>query len=60
DTCAREAAEAGKPFAAHVTHLVVHGVLHLLGYDHIHDPDAELMESIERQVLAELGLPDPY
>lgn len=60
DTCAREAAEAAKPFAAHVTHLMVHGVLHLLGYDHIDDADAALMEGIERQVLAEMGLPDPY
>lgn len=60
DTCAREAAETSKPFAAHVTHLVVHGVLHLLGYDHIDDADAVLMEGIETQVLAEMGLPDPY
>ena len=44
DTCAREAAEAGKTMEDHVTHLIVHGMLHLLGYDHIRDPDATLME----------------
>ena len=60
DTCAREAAEAGKPMAAHVTHLVVHGVLHLLGYDHIEDADAELMEGHEVAILASLGVDNPY
>ena len=60
DTCAREAAEAGKPFADHVTHLVVHGTLHLLGYDHIRDKDATLMETIEVAILGKLGVPDPY
>ncbi|MBL4929858.1 rRNA maturation RNase YbeY [Tabrizicola sp. KVB23] len=60
DTCAREAAEAGKPMAEHVTHLVVHGFLHLLGYDHIDDADAELMESTETAILARMGLSDPY
>lgn len=60
DTCAREAAEQGKPFDAHVTHLVVHGVLHLLGFDHINDADAELMEATERRILASLGVADPY
>lgn len=60
DTCAREAQEAGKPFEAHVTHLVVHGILHLLGYDHINDADAALMEGLEVRILAKLGLPDPY
>ena len=57
---AREAAEQGKPVAAHYAHLTVHGVLHLLGWDHEHDKDAEAMEQLERKVLAELGLPDPY
>ncbi|RYG90615.1 rRNA maturation RNase YbeY [Loktanella sp. IMCC34160] len=60
DTCAREAAEAGKPLADHTTHLVVHGVLHLLGYDHIRDPDATLMEGLEVEILGKLGVPDPY
>ncbi|TXI01587.1 MAG: rRNA maturation RNase YbeY [Pseudorhodobacter sp.] len=60
DTCAAEAALAGKPLADHVTHLVVHGVLHLLGYDHIRDGDATLMETTEVRILARLGLSDPY
>ena len=60
DTCAREAEAAGKPLADHVTHLVVHGVLHLLGYDHIHDADAALMEKHEVAILATLGVDDPY
>ncbi len=60
ETCAREAAEAGKPFDQHLLHLVVHGTLHLLGYDHQRDGDATLMESLETAALAELGVPDPY
>ena len=60
DTCAREAAEAGKPFADHVTHLIVHATLHLLGYDHIRDKDATLMEGIETEILGKMGLADPY
>ena len=60
DTCAREAAEQETPLGAHVTHLVVHGVLHLLGYDHARDGDATLMERIEVEILGKLGLPDPY
>lgn len=60
DTCAREAAEAGKPMADHVTHLVVHGLLHCLGYDHIRDGDAAVMEGVEVRILATLGLSDPY
>jgi len=60
DTCLREAADQAKPAADHVTHLIVHGVLHLLGYDHIHDADAHLMEALEVRILASLGLPDPY
>jgi probable rRNA maturation factor len=58
--CAREAAEQGKPLAHHLQHLVIHGVLHLLGYDHIGDDEAEVMEGLERNVLAGLGVPDPY
>jgi probable rRNA maturation factor len=60
ETCMREAAEAGKRPEDHVTHLVVHGVLHLLGYDHIEDADAELMEKHEVAILATLGVDDPY
>ena len=58
--CAREAAEQGKSLANHLQHLTVHGVLHLLGYDHMGDDEAEVMEDLERSVLAELGVPDPY
>ena len=50
ETCAREAAEQGKPMADHVTHLIVHAVLHLLGYDHIRDADATLMEATEVEI----------
>ena len=60
DTCMREAAQAGKPVADHVTHLIIHGLLHLLGYDHIRDLDATLMENIETRVLGKMGLDDPY
>ncbi len=60
DTCAREAGEAGKPLVDHATHLVVHAVLHLLGYDHIRDKDATLMEALEVRILGKLGLSDPY
>ncbi|TLP69308.1 rRNA maturation RNase YbeY [Parasedimentitalea maritima] len=60
DTCALEAADAGKPMEDHVSHLVVHGVLHLLGYDHIRDPDATLMEAIEVEILGKLGVDNPY
>ncbi|QRY81251.1 rRNA maturation RNase YbeY [Pseudomonas sp. PDNC002] len=56
----REAAEQGKSAEAHWAHLVIHGCLHLLGYDHIDDVEAEEMESLERELLAELGHPDPY
>ena len=58
--CAREAAEQGKPLANHVRHLVIHGALHLIGYDHDTDADAERMEAEERELLAGLGVPDPY
>lgn len=60
ETCAREAREEHKRFADHVTHLVVHGTLHLLGYDHETDVEAEAMEALERRVLAGLGVADPY
>lgn len=60
ETCMAEAAAQGKDAAAHVTHLIVHAVLHLLGYDHIHDADARLMEAHEVRILAAMGLPDPY
>ena len=56
----REAAEQGKTLQAHWAHLVIHGCLHLLGYDHIDDDEAEEMESLERHLLAELGHADPY
>lgn len=58
--CAREAREQGKPIGHHLQHLVAHGVLHLLGYDHMSDDEAEAMEGLERVVLAGLGVPDPY
>jgi probable rRNA maturation factor len=56
----REAAEQSKTPEAHWAHLVIHGCLHLLGYDHIEDAEAEEMEALERELLAELGHPDPY
>jgi len=59
-TCAREAEAQGKPFDYHVTHLLVHGTLHLLGYDHETDADAALMEGLETRILAKLDIPDPY
>lgn len=56
----REAAEQGKSAEAHWAHMVIHGCLHLLGYDHMEDAEAEEMETLERQLLAELGISDPY
>ncbi|HXQ14704.1 MAG TPA: rRNA maturation RNase YbeY [Caulobacteraceae bacterium] len=58
--CAREAAEQGKSLADHLQHLTAHGVLHLLGYDHEIDAEAEAMEAKERLILAGLGIADPY
>ena len=58
--CAREAQAQGKPLAHHLQHLVVHGVLHLLGFDHEAEDEAETMEALERVVLARLGVDDPY
>ena len=60
ETCEREASDAGKPMADHVTHLIVHGALHLLGFDHTRDADALLMQKTEREILGKLGLDDPY
>lgn len=60
ETVAREAAEADKPFEHHLAHLVIHGLLHLFGYDHDRDETATEMEDTERAVLAALGIPDPY
>ena len=57
---AREAREQGKPLRAHYAHLTVHGALHLLGWDHEDAREAEAMEQLERQILAGIGLPDPY
>jgi probable rRNA maturation factor len=57
---AREAAEQCKPLKHHYAHMLVHGVLHLLGHDHMDEAEAEAMEAIEREVLAGLGIPDPY
>lgn len=56
----REAREQGKSPAAHWAHMVVHGVLHLRGFDHIRAPDAKVMETRERAILARLSFPDPY
>ena len=60
ETVAREAAEQRKPFADHLAHLVVHGVLHLLGFDHENDTEAANMEAREIAILQSLGVPDPY
>jgi len=60
ETCTAESEAAGKPLAEHVTHLIVHGLLHLLGYDHENDPDALLMEGLEREILGKMGYDDPY
>lgn len=60
ETCVREARAQAKPFDAHVTHLLVHGILHLMGFDHETDADAQLMEGIEVRALARLGVADPY
>jgi probable rRNA maturation factor len=60
ETCAGEAEDQAKPLADHLRHMVVHGVLHLLGYDHETADEAEHMEGLERDILARLGVPDPY
>lgn len=60
ETCAREATEIGVSFSDHLTHLTIHGVLHLLGYDHIDEEDAVEMEALEVKILAEMGIENPY
>ncbi len=60
ETVIREAAEEGKPPQSHLAHLTVHGILHLAGFDHETEYDAEQMESAERDILASMGIPDPY
>lgn len=59
-TTRKEADDEQKPFDHHLSHLAVHGFLHLIGYDHEKDDDAEAMESLEAEILAQLGIPDPY
>ena len=59
-TTRKEADDEQKPFDHHLSHLAVHGFLHLIGYDHENDADAEIMESLETEILAQLGIPDPY
>ncbi len=60
ETTRGEADTERKPFDHHLSHLAVHGFLHLVGYDHENDDDAEIMEGLERDILAQLGIPDPY
>jgi probable rRNA maturation factor len=60
ETCAREAQAAGRPLEDHALHLLVHGTLHLLGFDHEREGDAELMEGLETEILGALGVADPY
>lgn len=59
-TCLHESSTADRPLKNHCLHLILHGTLHLLGYDHQTEPDADVMEGIERKALAGLGIPDPY
>lgn len=60
ETVAREATQQGKSLTAHASHLIVHGILHLLRYDHVTEPEAQAMENEERRILALLGIADPY
>ena len=60
ETTRKEADDEQKPFDHHLSHLAVHGFLHLIGYDHEKDTDAEAMEALEQEILAQLGIPDPY
>jgi probable rRNA maturation factor len=59
-TARQEADDEQKPFDHHLSHLAIHGFLHLIGHDHEQDDDAETMEALEREILAQLGIPDPY
>lgn len=60
EVCEREARAQAKPLADHLRHLVIHGILHLLGHDHQDEDEAQVMEALETQRLAVLGVPDPY
>ena len=60
ETCQSEAQAQGKRLEDHVSHLTVHGVLHLLGFDHLEPDDAKEMEALEVKILAQLGIGDPY
>jgi probable rRNA maturation factor len=60
ETTRKEADDEQKPFDHHLSHLVVHGFLHLIGYDHEKDDDADAMETLEQEILEQLGIPDPY
>jgi probable rRNA maturation factor len=59
-TVRQEADDEQKPFDHHLSHLAIHGFLHLIGYDHEQDDDAETMEALEQEILTQLGIPDPY
>ena len=60
ETTRKEADDEQKPFDHHLSHLAVHGFLHLIGYDHENDADADAMEALEQEILAQLDIPDPY
>jgi probable rRNA maturation factor len=60
DTIVKEAMEQNKPLRHHFTHILVHGIMHLIGFDHVQDDEAEIMERYEKDILAELNIPDPY
>lgn len=60
ETVAREAASESMPLEHHISHLLIHGILHLLGHDHEDEDEAETMEALERKALARLAIPDPY
>jgi probable rRNA maturation factor len=60
ETMRQEADDEQKPFDHHLSHLAVHGFLHLIGYDHETEGEAEVMEALEQEILAQLGIPDPY
>ena len=60
ETITREADGLGTTFEDHLTHLIIHGFLHLIGFDHIEDGEAQVMEKLEREICASLGIADPY